>query len=1125
MRGIGGWGRGLGGALAVLLATSVLVVAGGEQASPAPTGLMDEWDVAVLPLANRGIAYDDHRDVVLVGVDATVPVLGNHLVEVDPRSGAVGRTLAVGDGPADIELTDDGSTAYVSLTGSPTVVVVDLDTFVVVRRIDMGRSSNTRSTLTPRDVQPMPGASDTVLVARGDTTLRDAAAVFDGATRRPVTTPYPHRPHELVLSTTPGEVYASGGVRDEYLFRLEVTEDGVRVVDVQSGLLGLGSLTLVDGLLHSGSGRVVDPVAEQIVGTYGRNGAMYVDEEARSTYILGSDEVLTRHDSTTLEEVARRAVPRTGTDLVGTDAGVAVGDGDVVELVGEGVTGAAFALPTGPASFLDGEEAQRTELVLSSLVAAPDGSVAYGTTRASDDDHPNAVVEIDPATGLVQRSVTVGSRPVALAVSDDGSRLVLGHEDATYSTEVDVASFEVARTVPQVVGTYAAEVVAIAPFPGDPDRYAVVLEAAELSSRHGVAMVDGGSVLPQADTSSESFEGIAFTADGSELQGGSDDGNNPHWVTYDVSPQGLGEADWFGGAMGGTGRLLRSGGRMYTSRGDVVDPAGPARLGGLVESGRRVALLPEADRAFVVTWGSQSADVLEVQMSTMALVRRHTGSLPSTANDAAIAGGHLLVAMSEGTLARMPVGEQPATVPQAPVSIDGTSGDGRATVRWLRPPWDGNSPITGYRIYHVRPATGVFEVVATAGPDALQAEVPGLENGQAHRLTVLAVNAVGESRRSDEFLARPLGPPSAPPTTTATPGDDRLTVAWGLPANSGGRTITGYRIYVDGALATEVPATPRTVVLDGLVDGKRYEVRVSAVNALGEGPKGPTAVARPRPAPVVPSAPLGIAVVPGDERATVSWTSPEDDGGDSVDGYTVYVDGAPVAELPRTARDHIVTGLVNETTYAFTVTATNDVGESPPSEAVEATPQWPATTFSDVPVTHPFFRDVEWAAAEGITTGYADGTFRPAGVVTRQSMAAFLHRLAGAPPVSAPATATFRDVGPNHPFFDEVEWVAGAGIAGGYADGTYRPSATVTRQSMAAFLFRMAGSPGGEAPGPPSFFDVGPTHPFFAEVEWAAGEGITTGYVDGTFRPSSPVTRAATAAFLKRLVEGPGVDL
>ncbi len=110
--------------------------------------------------------------------------------------------------------------------------------------------------------------------------------------------------------------------------------------------------------------------------------------------------------------------------------------------------------------------------------------------------------------------------------------------------------------------------------------------------------------------------------------------------------------------------------------------------------------------------------------------------------------------------------------------------------------------------------------------------------------------------------------------------------------------------------------------------------------------------------------------------------------------------------------------------------------------------------FIDVPADHPFVDAVRWAAVEGITGGWPDGTFRPTSVVTRQAAVAFLHRMAGSPlpPIDAP---TFADVPPGHPFEDAVRWAAAEGITDGWPDGTFRPTGAVTRQAIVAFLHRV----------------------------------------------------------------------
>ena len=183
-------------------------------------------------------------------------------------------------------------------------------------------------------------------------------------------------------------------------------------------------------------------------------------------------------------------------------------------------------------------------------------------------------------------------------------------------------------------------------------------------------------------------------------------------------------------------------------------------------------------------------------------------------------------------------------------------------------------------------------------------------------------------------------------------------------------------------------------------------------------------------------------------------------------------------------------------------------------------------TFSDVGVTHPFFADIEWMADSGISEGYENGTYRPSAAVTRQAMSAFMYRLAGEPPFSPPGSPSFSDVGLSHPFFADIEWMADSGISEGYENGTYRPSAAVTRQAMSAFMYRLAGEPAKPTPSGPSFTDVSFAHPFSGEIEWMAEAGISTGYQPGpTYRPSAAVSRQAMSAFMRRMAEGPGVAL
>ncbi|WP_228066211.1 S8 family serine peptidase [Rothia nasimurium] len=180
----------------------------------------------------------------------------------------------------------------------------------------------------------------------------------------------------------------------------------------------------------------------------------------------------------------------------------------------------------------------------------------------------------------------------------------------------------------------------------------------------------------------------------------------------------------------------------------------------------------------------------------------------------------------------------------------------------------------------------------------------------------------------------------------------------------------------------------------------------------------------------------------------------------------------------------------------------------------------PATNnprFTDVPTDHVFYNEIAWLANRGITTGWSDGTFRPYEPVKRDQMAAFFYRMAGSPQYTPPAVSPFSDVPTDYVFYKEIAWMAEQGITTGWPDGTFRPADPVNRDQMAAFFYRMAGSPEYTVPANSPFKDLSASeHVFYKEIAWMAEQGITTGWPDGTFRPYDPVNRDQMAAFIYR---------
>ena len=188
----------------------------------------------------------------------------------------------------------------------------------------------------------------------------------------------------------------------------------------------------------------------------------------------------------------------------------------------------------------------------------------------------------------------------------------------------------------------------------------------------------------------------------------------------------------------------------------------------------------------------------------------------------------------------------------------------------------------------------------------------------------------------------------------------------------------------------------------------------------------------------------------------------------------------------------------------------------------------PAYTVQPPPFTDisgdPFETEILFIAANGITTGFPDRTYRPLAPVARDAMAAFIYRLAGRPYFVEPATSPFSDITPETQFYKEITWLASTGITTGYPDGTYRPFASVARDAMAAFMNRFSGSycsiaaaENFPAPTTAPFTDVPPGLQFAKDIAWMKAAGISTGYPDGTYRPFLPVERDAMAAFMQRL--------
>ncbi len=109
-------------------------------------------------------------------------------------------------------------------------------------------------------------------------------------------------------------------------------------------------------------------------------------------------------------------------------------------------------------------------------------------------------------------------------------------------------------------------------------------------------------------------------------------------------------------------------------------------------------------------------------------------------------------------------------------------------------------------------------------------------------------------------------------------------------------------------------------------------------------------------------------------------------------------------------------------------------------------------------------------------------------------------------------------------FTTEITWLASKGISTGWTEAngtkTYRPLEPVARDAMAAFMYRLAGSPAYSPPAKSPFADIATNNPFYKQITWLAASGTSTGWAEAngtkTYRPLEPVARDAMAALMSR---------
>ena len=472
---------------------------------------------------------------------------------------------------------------------------------------------------------------------------------------------------------------------------------------------------------------------------------------------------------------------------------------------------------------------------------------------------------------------------------------------------------------------------------------------------------------PPADPGTSAIASYVATAANTSSPGTNGDGNT---CPYVVPTDGSAEIDTcvITGLTGGNSYTVTVVTTNKSGQGILSDPSNPATPGTAPHAPTGVTARA-GDSSVTVSWTAPENGTAAEVTGYVATAGNEvsTCAVDATQNSCVITG------LANGTSTTVAVVAQntygvgassspsspftPAAVPGAPRNVTSTSGDGTAMVSWIAPSDNGGSPILGY-------SATASNGTSSCSTATTSCQITGLTDGTAYTFSVVATNAMGPGSSATDWTgATPAAVPGVPTSVTATPAHGQAVVSWTAPASDGGSAITGYTVTSSEGSHGCTTATTSCIVM-GLADGVGVTFSVTATNATGSGDTSdPSTSVTPIGLPGVPT---GVSATTADSQANVFWSAPTNTGGSSITGYIVTASDSTsscsIADGVSTSCT--VVGLIDGTSYTFTVTATNAAGTSsasaPSSSVTPLAPPGPPTGLSVTP--HNQRVDVSWGA-------------------------------------------------------------------------------------------------------------------------------------------------------------------
>lgn len=570
--------------------------------APLPTPTTGPDSVIKLQLATNDLIFDPGTQKVYASTPGSLASFGNSLAPINPATGVVSQPVFVGVDPTRLAISSNNQYLYVGLDGPAGVRRFDLQSQTPGLQFSLGVSSS-HGPLYVQDMEVQPGNPSVVAISLKNKNFFpsfEGVAVFDEGVKRSNVLPDNHGSSAIEFSATPSVLYGlDTGSTASGLQKLNVDASGVSVTsEVRNLISGAGDFEFENGLIYANNGQVVDPETQTILGSFPISGLMATDVAANRVYFidwspLAPTVTIYAFDRTTFLPVGFLVIQnvsgKPGSFIrCGTNRLAFRTSGNEVYFV---PTASLKPYPTVTPSFTTRADGLREfSLPANDIVYNPADQLIYASVPSVAGSIGNSIAAINPATGLVGQPVFIGSEPLKLALSDDGSLLY-----TTLGGAPRVRKFDIPTKTPGaqfglgsdfIDGPFYGQNLAVAS--GNPDMVAVSTYLLPILGGAGVTLTNNGVALP------DRTGGNSLTFSGPNLFTYSNDTTEFALRKLATTSTGLSQIGFRDHVISGFGQQIAArSGRIYASDGAVVDPESLNPLGRFVRNDGGIWFAPD----------------------------------------------------------------------------------------------------------------------------------------------------------------------------------------------------------------------------------------------------------------------------------------------------------------------------------------------------------------------------------------------------------------------------------------------------------------------------------------------------------------------------------------------------